>query len=181
MKKLALVLVAVGLSFTTFAQKNFKIGHCDTQQILQDLAEKDSVAYKLQAYGQQLEAMYKQEEATLQSDIDQYMKTKATLSPEIARMKEDQLKRRSAALQQETLPRYQQEAAREEERLTSPVQEKVLAAIKKIAEENGFTYIIDESATLYAGGTDVTKLVRIALGLTPEHVESTTPPIQTGF
>jgi hypothetical protein len=44
---------------------------------------------------------------------------------------------------------------------------------KKIAKNNSFTYIINLEATLYAGGQDITKLVRLELDL-PEEAEKLT-------
>ena len=52
--------------------------------------------------------------------------------------------------------------------LQIPLQNKMNAAIEKVAEANGFSYILQLEATLYAGGEDITKLVRKELGLSEE-------------
>ena len=55
----------------------------------------------------------------------------------------------------------------------APIEEKITKAIEKIANQNSFTYIISQEATLFAGGEDITKLVRLELGL-PEEDDNPT-------
>jgi outer membrane protein len=172
MKKFALILLAVGLSFSTFAQKQ-KLAHINSQEIIRDLAAKDSIPQKLQKFAQELEAEYMRQQNALDQDIQKFMAEKATLSPQMAKMKESSLGARKQKLERETVPQFQQMAQQEEQKLALPLQEKLGAAIEKIAKENGYTYVLEEAATLYAGGTNITKLVRVALGLPAEALPQT--------
>ena len=45
------------------------------------------------------------------------------------------------------------------------VEGKIEAAVKKIGKANGYTYVLDINAALYAAGTDITDLVKQELGL----------------
>lgn len=171
MKKLALLILAFGISFTVSAQKQ-KIAHISTQQIIQDLAIKDSIPAKIQEFAVQLENEFKRMQTKLDSDINQYMQEKDTLPQFVQQSREEELGLRKQKLQQETLPQFQRMAQNKEQELAIPLQEKLVAAIEKISKKEGYTYVIEEAATLYAGGTDITKIVRVELGL-PEV--STTP------
>ena len=62
---------------------------------------------------------------------------------------------------------YRHQKQKQEE-LQNPIREKILAAIKSVSEENGFTYIFDTNALLFksASATDITDLVLKKLGVT---------------
>lgn len=167
MKKLALILLAVGLSFSTFAQKQ-KIAHINSQEIIRDLAAKDSIPQKLQEFAKELEEEYMRQQNQLDQDIQKFMAEKASLSPQLAKMKESSLGARKQKLERETVPQFQQMAQQEEQKLALPLQEKLAKAIEVIAKKDGYTYVLEEAATLFAGGTNITKVVRISLGLSAE-------------
>ena len=81
-------------------------------------------------------------------------------------LEETNLQNSQASLQQYAQD-IQTELAQYEQYLLVPLQEKVKAAIKKVAEANNFAYILDSSigATLYEGGEDVYGLVAKELGV----------------
>tara|TARA_B110000211_G_scaffold223933_1_gene274421 strand:- start:235 stop:774 length:540 start_codon:yes stop_codon:yes gene_type:complete len=167
MKKFALILLAVGLSFSTFAQKQ-KLAHINSQEIIRDLAAKDSIPQKLQQFAKELEAEYMRQQNQLDTDIQKFIAEQATLSPQLAKMKESSLGARKQKLERETVPQFQQMAQQKEQELALPLQEKLAEAIETIAKKDGYTYVLEEAATLYSGGTNITKQVRLSLGLTAE-------------
>ena len=79
----------------------------------------------------------------------------------------------SKRFQEETLPQMQNSLKNKELFYIAPIEKKITEAIQKLAKRNSFTYIINLEATLYAGGEDITKLVRVELGL-PEEAEKLT-------
>lgn len=179
MKKFALILLAVGLTFSTFAQKQ-KIGHVNFQEIIVDLATQDSLRFKLQKFNQELESELISQQQQLEVDIKNFMAEQATLTPQLAKMKESSLAGRKQKLERETVPQFQQMAQEEEQKLAAPLQEKIKIAIEKIAKENGYTYVLEVSGILYAGGTDITKLVRVELGLPAEALPQPNNALQLG-
>ena len=64
-------------------------------------------------------------------------------------------------------------AQQEEQKLALPLQEKLAKAIEEIAKKDGYTYVLEEATTLFAGGINITKVVRISLGLTAEALPQT--------
>jgi outer membrane protein len=169
MKKIALILLAVGLSFSTFAQKQ-KLAHINSQEIIRDLAVKDSIPEKLQKFNQELQNEFLRQQTQLEQDIQKHMSEKPTMSPQLVKMQEESLGQRRQTLERVTGPKFQELAQQEEQKLALPLQEKLIEAIEKIAKENSYTYVLEEAAILYAGGTNITKLVRVSLGLPSESI-----------
>ena len=97
----------------------------------------------------------------LDKDIQKFMAEKETLSPQLAKMKESSLGARKQKLERETVPQFQQMAQQEEQKLALPLQEKLAKAIEEIAKKDGYTYVLEEATTLFAGGINITKVVRI--------------------
>ena len=172
MKKFALILLAVGLSFSTFAQKQ-KLAHINSQEIIRDLATKDSIPQQLQKFAKDLEAEFTRQQNQLESDIQKFVSEQATMDPQLAKMKEASLGGRKTKLERETLPQFQQMAQQKEQELALPLQEKLAKAIEEIAKKDGYTYVLEEASTLYSGGTNITKLVRVKLGLPAEALPQT--------
>ena len=61
----------------------------------------------------------------------------------------------------------QQDVAKQQQDLMTPIQQKLQDAIKAVAAEQGYTYIIDPQVLLYTGpnAIDATSLVKAKLGL----------------
>lgn len=169
MRKSILLFVLAISSTIVFAQKQ-KIGHVDVQQIMQSLAVKDSIQQKFLDY----QAIYQKELERIQNELIQEEQRLAeeqkTLPEEIFQQRYQSLLRRKQEFQEVTYPEAQQRLQQKMTELQIPLEEKLNVAIEKVAKENGFLYILQLEATLYAGGEDITKLVRKELGL-PEEVE----------
>jgi len=169
MRKSILLFVLTISSTIVLAQKQ-KIGHVDVQQIMQSLAVKDSIQQKFLDY----QAIYQKELERIQNELIQEEQRLAeeqkTLPEEIFQQRYQSLLRRKQEFQEVTYPEAQQRLQQKMTELQIPLEEKLNVAIEKVAKENGFLYILQLEATLYAGGEDITKLVRKELGL-PEEVE----------
>ena len=61
----------------------------------------------------------------------------------------------------------QQDAAKQQQDLLTPIQQKIQDAIKAVGAEKGYTYIIDPQVLLYQGSNaiDATQFVKAKLGL----------------
>ena len=81
------------------------------------------------------------------------------------------LMRDKQEFQEVTYPTMQQSLQNKMAELQVPVEKKITEAIEKVAKANGFTYILQLEAALYAGGEDITKMVRKELGLSEEPEE----------
>ncbi|MBI35389.1 MAG: hypothetical protein CMP67_08505 [Flavobacteriales bacterium] len=169
MKKSILIVVLTFSVSMVFGQKQ-KIGHVNTTEIMESMYIKDSIQFKLMEFRKQLEkeSIYLQQE--LQEREHGLQKLKDSISEESFNNLVQRLQQDYSEFQTVTLPNMQKRFQLKELDLVKPIEEKITKAIEKIAKENSFTYIISKETALFAGGDDITKLVRLELGL-PEEAE----------
>jgi len=166
--KVLAIVVLVAVAATTNAQKASKIGHIDLGKVLELMPGQDTVKVVMEKYVQTLQG----ELQTMQSELElkgaDYQKNLATMSSIIKTTKEKEitdLQGRIEAFQQSA----QQDLQAKQNELITPFVTKARQAIKDVAKEGGFAYILNavEDILLYSdGGEDVTPLVKKKLGIT---------------
>ena len=169
MKKSILFLILTFSTSLVFSQKQ-KLGHVNTQQIMQSMYIQDSIQFKLMEYTKQLENESRRIQTELYNEQNELERLKDSLPQEIYNQRYQRLISDSKRYQEETVPQMQNSLKNRELFYLAPIEEKITKAIEKIAKENSFTYIISKETALFAGGDDITKLVRLELGL-PEEAE----------
>ena len=166
MKNLLLTLALVLFPAMLSAQSAQKIGVVDTQSIFTSMPETKAAQTEIDT----LAGKYENEVATMQEELkkqyEAYMKEAETLTDAMKQRKEQDLEE----LQKRIMTHQQvaaQDLQKKQQELLTPIQTKLKTAINKVGADNGFAYILDSSAMLYVGstGTDITALVRSALGL----------------
>ncbi len=164
----ALMLLAFTAFIGTAHAQNLKIGHIDSNAIMNVMPEKAEVEKKLKDFENQLESELRTMMGEYQTKITDYQNNLATMSNLIKQSKEKEITDLQGRIQD-----FQQNADQEfgEKRieLLTPLIDKVKKAIDDVGKEQGYTYIID-SATgvlLHIGpdADDVTKAVKTKLGL----------------
>ncbi len=163
------VLAATMLvSVNSFAQKAYKFGHIDSNQLLSTMPERESVKSKLEAFAKQLENQLAAMQTELESKYQQYMSEAETLSPLIRQTKEQELTEMQQRIQM-FQQNAQQELGAKESELFQPVIDKARKAISEVANENGFTYVFDigSGAVLHFSddSQDILPLVKAKLGI----------------
>lgn len=163
----ALVLGLLCVSLSAVSAQKF--GYCNSTEILSMLPEvkqADSDLQALQAQltkkGQEMVKELQEEATTLQRKQDQ-----GTISPKDYETEATKLKEKEANLQKYEQDVYAKLGAKREE-LYKPIFDKVNAAMKAAAKENGYQMVFDSNTQvlLYADETlDVTKLVKTKLGI----------------
>jgi outer membrane protein len=150
------------------AQKVYKFGHINSQEVAKGLPDMDSVQVKYQKYykelGDQLEAM----QVEYNNKLQKYLDEKDKLTDLIRKTKEEELNQFQQRIQQ-----FQENARTELEtknaELMQPVIDKIKKAISEVGKENAFTYIFDiaQNTVVYfsADSQDVTALVKQKLGI----------------
>ena len=166
--KVLAIVVLVAVAATSQAQKASKIGHIDLGKVLEQMPGQDTVKVVMEKYVQTLQG----ELQTMQSELElkgaDYQKNLATMSSIIKTTKEKEitdLQGRIEAFQQSA----QQDLQSKQTALITPFVTKARQAIKDVAKEGGFAYILNavEDILLYSdGGEDVTPLVKKKLGIT---------------
>lgn len=163
MRQLFIAMVLAAITLPAAAQK---FGHIDSQALLMAMPERDAAEEQLEQqaamYQQQLQEMQQE----LQKKYEDYMAKAETWPEAIRKTKEKELNQLQQGLQ-DFSQTAQQDLAKLEEDLLTPMINRAKDAIEAVGKENGFTYIFDAStgATLFNGGEDITGLVKAKLGM----------------
>ena len=164
----AVLSLMIGTSLETSAQTQ-KIGYIDFNGLIQAMPGIDSVKIKLQNYQQMLSDQMDQMRTEFENKYLDYQSQAATMSDLIKQTKEKELsdlQSRIDAFQQKA----QQDLQTKQEELLKPVIDKARGAVKEVAKENKYTYILNsiEDVVLFSEPTDdIMGLVKKKLGITP--------------
>jgi outer membrane protein len=168
MKKVLLALIVVAFSTFTFAQTGLKIGHINSQELLQAMPESDSAQSKLEKAAKELQTQLETMQVEFNNKYQDYLAKKDTYSELIRQTKETELQEMNQRIQQ-----FQQTAEQDIQKQRTetfkPILDKANKAIADVGKENGFTYILDLSAgtVIYhaENSIDVLPLAKTKLGL----------------
>lgn len=168
-KLFTLVLLIAATAFTAQAQK---FGYLNSAEILSGMTEVKQADSSMEALQKQLQKKGQQMVQAYQTKLQALQKKEqdGLLSP-----KQIEDEATSLRAEEEKIGKFQQDMEKQilEKRntLLQPIFDKVTAAIKDVAKENGYSYIFDRNAAqgstiLYADETqDVTAMVKSKLGL----------------
>lgn len=165
--KVLAIVVLVAVSTTLSAQKATKIGHIDFGKLLEQMPGQDTVKVVMEKYVQDLQAQLQTMQSELELKATDYQKNVATMSSIIKATKEKEitdLQGRIEAFQQVA----QQDIQGKQTELITPFVNKAKQAIKEVAKEGGYSYIMNavEDLILYTeGGEDVMPQVKKKLGI----------------
>ena len=146
MKKLVIALL-MAMPLGLFAQ-NLKIGYINKQEIITVMPEYATAMKQLEDTNLKYITEGKKLEEELQRKFQEYQAQADTLDAAIRQYKENELNQYQRNIQafvqsaEETLKKKQQE-------LLVPIMTKLDEAIKQVGEQNGFTYIIDNTAGIF--------------------------------
>ena len=143
-----------------------KIAHVNSQTLLENLPEAKTVKAKLDTLQTEYEAQYDELLKEYKMKLLEYQNN----PPASAAMKKS--KELEIQQLQERIESFEQSAAEDfakmQEELLTPVHNKVKDAIKAVAKESGYAYVIDTNTAglLYASDSeDITAKVKAKLGL----------------
>ena len=138
MKKL---LIAI-LMIATVSMNAQKFAHFNSADIISNMKEYVTATEEIQAMAKQYEDDIKLMQDELQKKSEEYQKEQAKLLDNVKQRREQELQDLYQRLQQSYQDNQQAlEKARMEK--MSAINEKVLAAVKKVGEEGGYVYIVD--------------------------------------
>ncbi|MEY3074676.1 MAG: hypothetical protein RJB25_313 [Bacteroidota bacterium] len=160
MKNVLLGLFVV-IGFSTFAQT--KIGHVDSQKLLDTLPSRDVAIKKLDSMKtagmQELQLM----DADFQKAYQDYGVKQAQMSPAERQIVEGRLMQKQQMLEA-TQASLEEGLQIMSEELNKPILDRVQQAIDIVAERKKLNYVLDVSATMYSkGGIDITSEVIVEL------------------
>lgn len=157
MKKLLLIIAVVFSAGSLLAQD--KIGHVNSQELLDTLPSRKLAVQKLQEFEKAGVQELKEMEADLNTAYAKYEKERPNMSPVIIKIEEEKLMKKQQALQEREQSLNMEMQAYSNE-LNAPILGMVQKAVEIVAERKKLSYVIDESVTLYfKGGVDITNEV----------------------
>lgn len=163
MKKLFLILIMCA-PMAVFAQK---FGHLDSQALLSTLPEAIRAQGELEALGKQYEAELTAMQNEIQRKMEDYDKTKSTMSASKQAETEQSLQELYNKLQQAAADNQQAFNKAQEEKL-APILNKVRTAVENVAKKGNYVYIMEQTTgqPIYINtslSTDVTAEVKAEL------------------
>ena len=136
------ILTLIGNSVT--GQVDLKIGHINSQEILQQLPVSDSIQKVLASEANEMEQLYNEILKEHESNIQKFEEEKETYSEFVRNAKQKDLMENETKIQQFNQNANQQLQKRQSE-LFKPVYDKINGAIEKVSLANNFTYVLDLS------------------------------------
>ena len=167
MKKTLIVMAICLFAFggNAMAQKNLKLGHINSQELMQIMPGRDSVQNVLQAEVTELETTLKQMQAEAEKRYNDYVANQAGWTDLIRQTKQREIQDMSARIQ-EFQENAQKQLQEREAELTKPIIDRAKKAIEDVAREGNYTYIFDGAALLYSQDSeDIMPLVKKKLGI----------------
>ncbi len=148
-----LVVFLLGLNANVFSQG--KLGHINTNELLEQMPGRDEAQQELEAYAGELESTFTAMQQEFQSKYQEFLEKQESYSQLIRQSKEKELE----SLQQRIMEfqeSAQQDLVDKENQLLRPIIEQARKAIEDVARENGYTYVFDTSmgVLLYSEPSD---------------------------
>ena len=163
--KLTLVLAMVFSSANVFAQK---LATVNTQEIFAVMPETKEMQSQLDAFGKELQEQLEAIQVELNNRYAEFEKNQATMNPTVKQMKQSELnglQERYAQFQQIA----QQDFAKKQQELAAPIQQKLDAAIEKVAKAAGYAGVFDSMVFVYSDAAQIVNInaaVKKELGIT---------------
>ena len=167
-KFLGLTLLAVAMLGVSTASAQ-KFARINLQEIVIAMPEFEEAQKNLETFGKDLQEQMEQIQVEFNNKLADFQKNQATMAASIKQMKQqelEQLQQRYGEFQQIA----QQDFQKKQQELAAPIQEKLTAAIAKVAKAGGFTAVFDTSIPTLAyideaQTTDLTPSVKKELGI----------------
>ena len=152
MKTNNLFLTLLLLLLPVVATAQQKIATVNSQELITAMPE-------MKAAQERLQEEYKKK-------LELYLKDKDTLSEALLKSREQELADLQSRIQR-SYQAMQQDMEKQQSTLMTPIQQKLVEAIKKVGDAGGYTYVMETSMILYAGASaiDITAEVKKQLGL----------------
>jgi len=163
MKKIFAAGLMLFAMYSASAQN--KIGYINTDELIAVMPEAEKADNELKEY----QASLAQQGQDLMKDLNDkdsiFVRDSAKLSPSMKEIKKNELMtlyQRVQSWNQQAQEMYQAEAQKK----ILPIREKAMEAIRSVAKESGYAYVLDANAVIVGPpGDDVLELVKKKLGI----------------
>lgn len=137
------ILIAI-LMMAPVSMSAQKFAHFNSADIIPNMKEYTTAQDEIQAMAKQFEDDLKLMQDELQKKSDEYQKEQANLLDNVKQRRETELNDLYQRMQQSYQDNQQALAKAQQDKLGA-IQEKVLAAVKKVGEAGGYIYVVDTS------------------------------------
>ena len=139
------IFIAILLMVPVCISAQQKFAHFNSAEIIPNMKEYTTAMDEIQAMAKQYEDDMKLMQDELQKKNDEYQKEQANLLDNVRQRREQELQDLYERLQQSYQDNQTALQKAQQEKMAT-IQEKVLAAVKKVGEAGGYVYIVDTSA-----------------------------------
>lgn len=167
MKKLLVVMLMLA-PMSIFAQK---FAHFNMSNILPEMEDYKAASAEVQKVGQQYQEELERLQKEYQTKVEEFKKLseEGKTAQAILESKATDLQKMEQSIQ-DFYQASQQDMQKQQQEKMEPIQAKIQAAIKKIAENGGYVYVVDSSIGAItfineALSTDVTAQLKAELGI----------------
>jgi outer membrane protein len=167
MKKTLILIAACLFAFggNAVAQKNIKLGHINSQELLQIMPGRDTAQATLQKEAAEIESTLKTMQSELERISNEFMQKQAEWTELIRNTKRSEIQDMQTRIQA-FYENAQKQLQEREAELTKPIVDRAKKAIEDVAREGGYTYIFDGATLLYSQDSeDIMPQVKKKLGL----------------
>ena len=167
MKRTLILIAACLFAFggNAVAQKNIKLGHINSQELLQIMPGRDTAQATLQKEAAEIESTLKTMQSELERISNEFMQKQAEWTELIRNTKRSEIQDMQTRIQA-FYENAQKQLQEREAELTKPIVDRAKKAIEDVAREGGYTYIFDGATLLYSQDSeDIMPQVKKKLGL----------------
>lgn len=145
MRKLILLLACtLMMAGTVSAQTSMKIGYIQSQELLSVMPEVIAANKQIEAYAKTYEDQIKQMTDDYQKKVQYFQANEKTMTDAIKEVKVKEIQDLQKRIE-DFNQNAQEKVEKKRQDLLKPILDKADKAIKEVATENGFDYVIDAS------------------------------------
>ena len=165
MKKTIKYVVVACIMIAGKGLKAQKLGHVNSQVIMQELPDYESARKDLESFNSDLTKELEMYQKLIVEFAQDYEQNKNGMSEDTRKRKETDLMERQQNYEKKAYE-AQTSLQQKEQELLQQIMIKVNTAVKEVAEKEGYDYVYEVTTLLYAGGEDISDKVRKKLGIT---------------
>lgn len=135
------------------------MAHINQEEVLNSMPERQRAQKKLQDFQKELQKEIRSMREEAQAKMTELQEKEGELTETKKEMMQDDISSLQQRIQKKTR-KSQERIQKAREELLQPIKEKIDKAVEKVAEEEGYTYVLYERSLPYSGGEDLTEKVK---------------------
>ena len=155
-KILTAMILALGLGLSASAAAE-RIAYVDIAEIFDQYEGTATAKEQLKQEADKEKGKLAKQKDKLEAEIESLQSKQSVMTKEKYKQKEDELRKRTAALQQE-IQEISNQLIIKEKNLTKNIVDEIKAIVAEVAEDEKYDLIFEKNAVMY-GGKDITYLV----------------------